>query len=555
MKRAPFALAILGVLFPGCASTSARMQATGDSGTPASCSDSGVLAGQAGTLIAISEGNIQGKVVGNTREFLGIPYAKPPIGDLRFAPPQPAAPWSDTRDTTDFGAMCPQNAGLVQMLAGAMNSKIDEDCLSLNVYTPNAPPAGPLPVMVFLYGGGFMIGAGSQYDGQKLSEAGPVVLVTLNYRLGALGFLSLPELDAKRPGAPSGNDAIRDQQLALRWVKDNIAAFGGDPSNVTVFGESAGALSTCIHLVAPGSRDLAQRLIMESGVCVGDSPFIGTKAGSTVRGTQMAGDLCSGESDVLACLRAKRASDIIGWGGASPWLPSVEGEAGGVLPDTAEHLIASGNYNKAPFIVGTNKNEVGLFKLIGIVKTMNTVADLEQAIDQSLPGDAAAATSVKAQYVPPSDAEADDANVRMLTDIAFRCPSRTLARTIGDKGSKAYLYSYEEGKAYHSLELTYVFGMVMGGLSSLIGDGPPSDVLLRAVPRYWTHFARSADPNGDGNPQWPMYGTASDQHMTLKTPPEAGSHLSKSDCDFWDAHSDLSGRVLKNGFGGGSFGM
>jgi carboxylesterase type B len=142
----------------------------------------------------------------------------------------------------------------------------------------------------------------------------------------------------------------------------------------------------------------------------------------------------------------------------------------------------------------------------------------------------------------------------MLTDVAMRCPARTLARTLSGNGSKVYVYSYEQGKAYHSEELTYVFGMTNGGLGQILGEGPPSQLLLDAVPRYWTHFARSADPNGDGNPSWPVYTTASDQHMTLKTPPEAGSHLSQSDCDFWDAHGDLSVAILTI-LNGGSPGM
>ena len=287
---------------------------------------------------------------------------------------------------------------------------------------------------------------------------------------------------------------------------------------------------------------------MESGGCVSNIPFVGVKANTTALSTRLAGDMCSGQSDVLACLRAKPATDFVNWAGSAgsivSWLPSVEGEAGGVLPDTPDHLIASGNYNKAPFIVGSNKNEAGLFQLAGQVKTLSTVADLGQVIDQAYPDDAAGATAVKVQYAAASDADANDAYIRMLTDVAMRCPARTLARTLSNKGSKVYLYSYEQGKAWHSLELTYVFDMTTGGLSSLIGDGTPSQVLLEAVPRYWTHFARSADPNGGGNPQWPAYATASDQHMTLETPPVAGSHLSQSDCDFWDAHSDLSTSIL-----------
>jgi para-nitrobenzyl esterase len=288
---------------------------------------------------------------------------------------------------------------------------------------------------------------------------------------------------------------------------------------------------------------------MESNVCVDNSPYIRTKAASTAVSGLLAAELCAGRSDVMACLREKSSSELISWGSTvgpmgAPWTPIVEGEVGGVLPDTPENLIASGNYNKAPFIVGSNSNEVGLFS--ALFPKLNTVAELEQAIEMLLPNDAAGAAAIRAQYAGVSDAAANDAFLRISTDIAWRCPVRKLARIASDKGSKVYLYNFQEGNAYHSDELTYVFGFDNGGL----GGESPSPSLIAAVQSYWTRFAGSTDPNGGSDPHWPVYETATDQHMALKTPLEAGSHLSTSDCDFWDQHDDIAAELVKDALGG-----
>src|SRR5580658_2438101 len=318
----------------------------------------------------IAQGALTGKRAGATCEYLGIPYGAPPTGSLRFMPPQPAASWGSTpRDATAYGASCLQaSSGL-----GSAGTT-DEDCLSVNVFTPQAAPAKPLPVMVFIYGGAFTTGSSSLYDGQGLSERGPVLVVTMNYRLGALGFLALPELDSERTGAPSGSDGIRDQQLALKWVKANIGTFHGDPSNVTVFGESAGSTSTCIHIVSPGSQGLANRYMMESFACVGKAAELNTKAESYQISEELASSFCSGgdggapdggapdggdfdatSPDVLTCLRSASATQLMTWvppAGAPqmgvgallgnllgpPFAPTVEGP-GGVLPDLPVNII------------------------------------------------------------------------------------------------------------------------------------------------------------------------------------------------------------------------
>jgi para-nitrobenzyl esterase len=512
--------------------------------------DVAVPAGPCGAVV--KQGAVTGKLQNTTCEYLGIPYAKPPINDLRFMPPQPPDAWTGVRDATAFGAQCSQASLGIAGFGGS--TKTDEDCLFINVYTPKDAPSKPLPVMAFIHGGAFTTGAGSQYDGELLSQKGPAVLVTMNYRLGALGFFTIPALDSERPNAPSGNDGIRDQALALQWVKDNIAAFHGDPSNVSVFGESAGSVSASIHLVSPISRALASRFIMESGVLLSVGLGTATKDAAQKLSQSLVDGLCSGSGDALACLRALPASRVASWApamdaGGSPlgagWTACIEGGNGAVLPDTGEQLLTSGQFNKdATVLVGSNKNEWGLFISLGsllggspLLSSANTIAQFDQSVQQYF---GSRASGVEAHYAPATDADANDTYVRLMTDYIIRCPTRKLARLATANGTaKLYLYSYEFGRAYHSDELAAVFGPSGSGgstsIGALLGGTPPPASLVDAVQGYWTRFAATGDPNGASAPAWPAYETATDQHMILADPPKAGSNLSKSDCDFWDS--------------------
>jgi para-nitrobenzyl esterase len=389
--------------------------------------------------------------------------------------------------------------------------------------------------MVFIYGGGFSGGATNTYSGIGLSRKGPVVVVTMNYRVGALGFFAHPELDAQRADKPSGSDGIRDQQLALRWVRDNISSFGGDPKNVTVFGESAGGSSVCVHLVSPGSRTLARRFIMESGVCTrgvanGVEPV--QRERTYARAQQMAADLCPGSMDVLGCLRGLPADQLMAWSPpAAPaasgapgigWVPVIEG-AGGVLPDHPDALIARGDFHRGEVLVGTNKNEAGLFNPLPFY----SFEELRAMVQEQY---AARADEIMALYAPSPDVDAYQALVTLMTDVMFRCPSRGLARMLQSQGTPVYLYSFEQGSAWHAEEMTYVFGYDY----LLFGVVPPVESLVDAVQRYWTNFAYRGDPNGEGLMMWPRYDLAGDHHMTLVDPPAAGSGHARAACDLWD---------------------
>jgi para-nitrobenzyl esterase len=491
--------------------------------------DTAVISGGAAPTVSVKQGKLQGSLVGSTRQFLGIPYAKPPLGTLRFAAPQPAPGWSGTRVATQFGPSCVQPAS--SLSAPGPQS---EDCLTLNVYAPSS--GGKLPVMVFIHGGAFVAGGSSQYDARRLSEEGKVVVVTINYRLGALGLLSHAALDAQRGNAPSGNDSFRDQQLALNWVKSNVAAFGGEPANLTLFGESAGSLSTCLQMVSPLSRTLAKRFVMESATCVAGLQ-ISTLPQAQAVGRELAATFCTGASDVVACLRNVPAADLVAWGAnrgisGAGWAPVVN-PADPLLPQHPKALIAAGNYNKGNIIVGSNAREWGLFQATGSSPVLSSVAALGYTIDAQF---GALSPLVKQQYAATAtDATANSAYVRLMTDMLFRCPARALARQASAKGSVVFLYHFEEGAAYHAFELPYVFGNPNPNL------GAPT--LVEPLRKYMqlglASFARSGSPNVSGQISWPRYTLASDQHISLKAAIATGSALSKADCDFWDYVTSL----------------
>jgi para-nitrobenzyl esterase len=547
-------------LAAACGSSSGSSPTQGEGGVGHTPSDSNSMC-----KATVTQGPLAGKLAGATCEYLGIPYGAPPTGALRFMPPQPAAGWSAPRDATAYGPSCLQASN---GLGGV--GATSEDCLSVNVFTPQQAPAHALPVMVFIYGGAFTSGSSSLYDGQPLSEKGPVVLVSMNYRLGAMGFLAVPQLDAERAGKPSGSDGIRDQQLALQWVHDNIATFHGDPANVTVFGESAGGTSTCIHIVSPGSQALANRFVVESGLCMGHMPEYTTQASAYQVGQALAGSICGGDagasdagaggastSDVLGCLRAADGMKLVTWVPAAgsipgnaglltsllgpPFSPVVEGP-GGVLPDTPANLIASGKFNKnAAVVAGSNKNEWGLFVDLATNAAtggssasplnIKTAAQFDQAM-MTVFGSKAMAVE---QVYPVTDATASQTFIDVFTDYLFRCPARDLAQAFLMNGTKdVFLYSYEIGPAWHSFELVPLFNLV--ALTGL-GAVNPSQGVTQDMLGYWTQFAASGDPNAASNstePAWPSYATASDQYLEILDPtPMTITNLRKAECDYW----------------------
>jgi para-nitrobenzyl esterase len=400
--------------------------------------------------------------------------------------------------------------------------------------------------MVFLHGGAFTMGSNTMelYDGAALARAGMVV-VTPNYRLGALGFMAHPALAAEDPAHPvSGNYGIMDQRLALQWVRDNIARFGGDPENVTLFGESAGAISSCLHLVSPDSAGLFQRLITESGTChliTLPTKDAGTPAEDSAeeRGMRLAREVGCGEGDVLACLRAKTPDELLAASGSPMDLmrphvgfgPSVDGK---VLPALPAQLLKEGRYTKVPMLVGTNEDEGSLFTFRA---KLDTPEQYEAAVKVRSPDKADALLKL---YPVKEHSSPKAAYNHMLRDALFLCPTRELARTATAHGQPVYLYQFTYAPvrtfsafmgltgAYHAAELPFVFGATQGGLRL---EGEKEHVLSRHIMGYWTRFATKGDPNGEGAMAWPLFTQEAEPHLVLGEQLSQGSHLDQLHCD------------------------
>lgn len=464
---------------------------------------------------------------GETFAYKRIRFAAPPIGDARFAPPTPAAcPDGDVDvDATAFGPVCPQLDG--DTFVG------DEDCLHLNVWAP-AAAAAPRPVMVWIHGGANSVGSAvySIYDGRRLAEAGDVVVVTANYGLGQLGYLGHAAF-----ADGSGVFGLLDQIAALAWVRDNISAFGGDPANVTIFGESAGARNVCSLVAAPPARGLFHRAIMQSGAC----KFLPSRALSEQAAADVVAAVgCAGAADIPTCLRALPAEMLIralpaeaSAIASSPYKPMIDGV---VQTDQPEHVIAAGAHAAVPFMVGANADETG--NAIGVIATE---AQYEAAVRAMFPQ--ALADQVLVQYPASAFPTSRAALVRLTTDSRFVCPSREIARA-ADAGQTApayrYFFQYREPNvlgAVHGFDVPFVFGT----FDAVVEDGPPyqptaNDLAVAALmQRAWTSFARTGEPST--TPAWPAY-DPSDPALAFDASPTIESGIRAGDCDFWEPFYD-----------------
>jgi para-nitrobenzyl esterase len=488
----------------------------------------------ASPVVATSGGVLRGAATASGDEFLGIPYAAPPVGPLRWRAPQPAARWHGVRAATSFAPHCPQPA------TPFGQPSTSEDCLYLNVFTPSRPHhGGRLPVMVWIHGGALVTGESDDYNPAGLVRDGAVV-VTINYRLGALGFLAHPAL-AGRPGGPSGNYGLMDQQAALRWVQRDISRFGGDPRNVTIFGESAGGLSVLSQLASPGGHGLFARAIVESGAY--------NLTQTSLAGAETAGEAFAAKagcaSQAAACLRGLPVQTILADEGTG-YTPDVDGQ---VLTQSLGTAFASGQFNRVPVINGSNHDEWRLFVAESELEGAPvTAANYQGMISSTLGVPPAVAAVIAAQYPLSSFPSPAEALGAVGTDAIFACPALKVDQSLSsfvpvfgyefnDENAPELLLppvSFPYGAA-HASELQYLFTLPAspfgGPLSAQQQD------LAAAMQGYWTHFARRGAPSGllRPSPAWPRFEAASQQLLSLDTPapqPEA-SFAAEHHCAFW----------------------
>ena len=478
-----------------------------------------------------ADGWVRGKTAGTMAEYLGIPYAAPPVGALRWQPPHPAAPWRGVRAATNFAAHCPQPASPFGV------ASTSENCLYLNVYAPAGAVGRDLPVMVWIHGGSLLVGESDDYDPAPLVRQG-VIVVTINYRIGALGFLASAAL-ASTPGGPSGDYGLMDQQAALRWVQRSIRGFGGDPRDVTLFGESAGGLSTLAQVASPAARGLFQRAIVESGSY---SLTQQSLASAESAGAAFAAKVgCA--TNTATCLRSLPVSTIVDnedTGGYEPNIDSV------VLPQSVITALGSGQFSHVPVIIGTNRDEwrlfVGLDQLEGAPAV--TAANYVAQISSTLGVPTSVATVVASEYPLSGYSSPAVALGAVGTDAIFACPALVEEAALA-KYTPTYAYEFSDESApdrflpsfgfpygaAHAFELQYLFDLANtqfpGALSA------PQRRLARTMQRYWTGFAATGGP-GAG---WPQFTTGGQRALSLIPPhPQLGSGYSgEHHCSFWSS--------------------
>ena len=497
-----------------------------------------------GLVVPTDRGWIQGKAAEGTDQFLGIPYAAPPVGALRWAAPQPAPRWPGVRPATAYGGRCAQ-------LASGNGPRADnEDCLYLNVFTPPGSAAqghghGRLPVLFMIHGGGLTTGAGDQHDGSLIVNTDHIVVVSINYRLGPFGFLDLPGLGST-PATQSGNFGLLDQEAALRWVNRNIAAFGGDPAKVTIDGESAGGISVCALLTSPKVRGLFRGAILQSAGCTSRTRSDAQTAGLAF--AKQAG--CADPSTAVACLRALPEQALLD---ASASYSTAFTAGGPELPQLTAQAVSSGDYTRVPVLIGANHAEGRTFSQGFTGLTQDQAAQLITQIY------GAKAPDVLARY-PWSSYPAPYTAAYQIGDIwtdsgflagiggcgtqnqvtSFAATTRTFMYQFDDLNAPGLNNSHPgyQWNAGHAMELAYLWPSFNNGFSLYDLLTPAQLELSRQMVRYWGAFATFGAPEVPGQPLWPSY--ASRQLMSLRLGGQtqtmtAAAFSTEHQCAFWNS--------------------
>ena len=485
----------------------------------------------AAQTVHIKSGDIEGAASadGKIREFKGIPFAAPPVGNLRWKAPQPAASWSGVRPAKEFGARCMQGRPFADMVF--RDPGISEDCLNLNVWTPATSARARLPVMVWIYGGGFAAGAASEprQDGEALARKG-VVVVSMNYRLGVFGFFAHPELTKESDRNASGNYGLMDQTAALEWVKDNIAAFGGDPGKVTIFGESAGSFSVNAQMATPLARGLFQRAIGESGAFFGNSLKPKTLAESEAADAKFAESI---GAKSLAELRAKPAQELLDaalkGGSTVRFAPNVDGY---FFPEAPSKIFVEGRQAMVPLLAGWNMDESSYR---GVMRSLPPTAEnFAVRMREQFGVDAGAALQV---YRASTDEEAKRAAQDLASD-QFIAYGTWKWIELQARKQPVWRYRFEQvvpgreaAGAVHASEIEFVFQT----LKSKEAAWRPEDFKVsEEIGDYWTNFAKTGNPNGKGLPEWPAY-SKGHSVMHLSAAPKVTVDDGRARYEFLDA--------------------
>jgi para-nitrobenzyl esterase len=433
-----------------------------------------------GPIVKLRQGRVQGTVTDGVSLYKGVPFAAPPVGDLRWRAPRPAAKWTGVRAANAFSSTCAQA----------------EDCLYLNLYVPtDAKADAKLPVMVWIHGGAFIFGSGSAYDGTHFAQQG-VIVVTVNYRLGRAGWFAHPALTAEDPKATLGNYGLMDQIAALEWVKDNIKTFGGDTKNVTIFGESAGAISINYLMLAKQARGLFNKAVAESGFGRLEARPIDAVAQSNVAWAEKAGVHGTNAATAKA-LRAISWSDLMAAspaiGAGNQILPMNDGK---LITQTVAAGFAKSDEARVPYLLGGNSDEASLTR-----RGFNAAERLSTIQYNRL--------ALLAAYDPDNTGDADRIMAREVTDRTISEPDRDLARLHTQHGSATYVYHFSYTPAAqratmfglpHGGEIAYVFNTPRGS-----GFDDEGKAISLAANRYWAQFAKNADPDSAGGVKWPKF--------------------------------------------------
>lgn len=515
-----------------------RTESQAVAGPPAPGTGDAPLAGEP-LLVTLATGALRGRNAEGVEQFLGIPYAAPPLEALRLAAPAPPRPWPGERDATRAGPVC------LQPMVTAEGSELtgSEDCLTLNIHRPAARATSePLPVMVWLHGGSFHGGAGSLYDPRRLVLAGDLLVVTVNYRLGALGFLAHPELSHRSPDVLSGNYGLMDQQAALRWVQDNIAAFGGDPRRVTLQGQSAGGASVCAQLASPAAAGLFTGAIIQSASCASAPLALAEAQGLTIAAA--AG--CSAPGDLVACLRSLPAAQLAAAGAAAIFGPVVGGT---LLPRAPAAVVAEGAQQRVPVLIGGLRDEMrGFFAQEYPLSAADYPARLAAYYPKRPPQELAERYPLT-KYPEPFDAlsAALSDGGAYLSGALGGCVTAALADSLS-AATATYAYELDDRGftwapslspaplpvgASHSSDLVYLFD----GLGLLLKGplGLAQAALAEQMVAAWSSFIRDGSPGDVGSAAWPRYEAVNRQMLHLE--PDASGittdYRERHHCDYW----------------------